>query len=79
MECPIELNGLLTKVILNSLPLGSYDVVIGMGWLENHRAKVDFYGKVLECVDDGRMMRVAKGILKQASVSHISALQLRKF
>ena len=47
-ECPIDLNGILTKVDLNVPPLGSYDTLIGMDWLENHRVKVDFYGKYLE-------------------------------
>ena len=47
MEFPIELNGLLTKVNLNMLPLGSYDALIGMDWLEKHRANVDCYKKVL--------------------------------
>ena len=43
MECPIELNGLLTKVDLNVLPLGSYDALIGMDWIEKHNFKLDCY------------------------------------
>ena len=30
MECPIELNGLLTKTNLDVLPLGFYDALIGI-------------------------------------------------
>lgn len=41
MECPIELNGLLTKVDLNILPLGSYDSLICMDWFKNHRTKLN--------------------------------------
>ena len=52
MECPIELNGILTKVNLNVLPLGSYDALIGMDWLENHRAKVYCYKKIIKCIDE---------------------------
>ena len=29
-ECEVNLNGFLTKVNLNILPLGSYDILIGM-------------------------------------------------
>ena len=36
---------------LNVLPLGSYDVLIGMDWLEQHKSKVDCFNKVIECVD----------------------------
>jgi hypothetical protein len=32
--CPLEMNGLFTWENLNILPLGSYDVLIGMDWLE---------------------------------------------
>jgi hypothetical protein len=31
--CPIEMNGLQTQATLNILPLGSYDVLLGMDWL----------------------------------------------
>ena len=34
------MNGLVTCVDLNVLPLGSYDVLIGMDWLEAHRVKL---------------------------------------
>ena len=47
MECPMELNGILTKIDLNILPLGSYDSLISMDQLGNHRTKLDCYDKVL--------------------------------
>ena len=31
---PLVMNGLVTCVDLNVLPLGSYDVLIGMDWLD---------------------------------------------
>ena len=31
-ECEVNLNGFITKVNLNILPLGSYDIIIGMDW-----------------------------------------------
>ena len=42
-KCPLVMNGLVTCVDLNVLPLGSYDVLIGMDWLEAHRVKLDYY------------------------------------
>ena len=48
-ECPIKMNGFLTKKIL---PLGFYDALIGMDWLLMHRAKVDYYDKVVECLGE---------------------------
>ena len=39
-KCPLVMNGLITCVVLNVLPLGSYDVLIGMDWLEAHRVSL---------------------------------------
>ena len=35
-DCSLNLNGLETIVDLNILPIGSYDVLIRMFWLEKH-------------------------------------------
>ena len=50
-KCPLVMYGLVTCVDLNVLPLGSYDVLIGMDWLEAHRVKLDCYNKTFECLD----------------------------
>ena len=46
-KCPLVMNRLITCVDLNVLPLGSYDFLIGMDWLEAHRVKLDCYNKTL--------------------------------
>ena len=51
-KCPLVMNGLVTCVDLNVLPLGSYDVLIGMDWLEAHRVKLDYYNNTFECIDE---------------------------
>lgn len=51
-ECLVEVNRLVRKVNLNIIPLGSYQTLIGMDCLELHRAKVDCYDKIVECIDD---------------------------
>ena len=64
---------------LNVLPLGSYDVLIGMDWLEAHRVKLDCYNKTFECMDEEGNPVVVRGIPKVISVRNISAMQLKKF
>ena len=49
---PLDLNGLKTVTDLNILPLGSYHVLVGMDWLEPHRAVLDYYGKTITCLTD---------------------------
>jgi hypothetical protein len=53
--CPIKLDGLQTQTVLNILPLGSYDVLLGMDWLADHKAKLNCYEKTLECKDEKAM------------------------
>jgi hypothetical protein len=50
---PIYMNGLNTKVDVNIMPLGSYDYIIGMDWLEKHHVVIDYYNKNIKCLDEG--------------------------
>jgi hypothetical protein len=43
--CPLEMNGLHARFYLNIIPLGSYDCLIGMDWLDDHHVILDFYNK----------------------------------
>ena len=67
-KCPLVMNGLITCVDLNVLPLGSYDVLIGMDWLEANRVKLDCYNKAFECLDEEGNSRIVKCIPKVISV-----------
>jgi hypothetical protein len=69
----------LTQATLNVLPLGSYDLLIGMDWLAAHKAKLDCYYKTLECVSEEGKRITLRGIRKPVSVRQISALQMRKY
>ena len=65
---PLVINGLSTFIVLNVLPLGSYDVLIRMDWLEAHRVKLDCYNKTFECMNEEGNLVVVKGIPKVISV-----------
>ena len=78
-KCPLVMNGLVTCVDMNVLLIGSYDVLIGMDWLEAHRVKLDCYNKTFECLDEELNFKVVKGIPKVICVRHISTMQLKKF
>ena len=79
MNCPLVMDGLVTGADMNVLPLGSYDVLIGMDWLEAHREKLDCYNTNFECLDDKGNLRVVKGFLKVTSRGKYSTVQLKKF
>jgi hypothetical protein len=42
-KCDIGINDQNTLVNLNVLPLGSYDILIGMDWLESHKVLLNCY------------------------------------
>ena len=75
---PLVMNGLVTCVDLNFLPLGSYDVLIGMDWLEYHRVNIDYYNKTFKCMDEEGNPVVVKGVPKVISVRWVLAMQLKK-
>jgi len=50
--CAFDLNGMPTTRNLNVLPLGSYNMLLGMDSLYLHRTKLDCYDKYIECVDE---------------------------
>ena len=73
-KCPLVMNGLITCVDLNVLPISSYDVLIGMDWLEAHRMKLDCYNKTFECIDEEGNPVIVKGIPKVISVRQVSTM-----
>ena len=78
-SCQFMLGEFLTQATLNVLPLGSYDLLIGMDWLAAHKAKLDCYYKTLECVSKEAKRITLQGVQKSVSVRQISALQMRKY
>jgi predicted aspartyl protease len=50
-SCSISLNGVNTSIDLNIIPLGSYDVLIGMDWLDKHHVFLDCHNKEFTCLD----------------------------
>ena len=73
-----SLDGQNTKTNLNILPLGSYDVIIGMDWLEKHKAFLDCYTKRLNYKDDYDTTRTTQGIPKAISVRQVREMKLKK-
>jgi hypothetical protein len=77
-ERPINMNGTNTKADLNTIPLGSYDFLICMDWLENNRAILDCYNKVFTCLDEEGNSRTMQCIPRPIIVREISSLQLKR-
>jgi hypothetical protein len=76
--CALNLGEFVTRVNLYVTILGSYDVVIGMDWLETHEAILNCKTKRLSLVDDEGQRRVIVGRNQGVSLRFVSSLQLRK-
>jgi hypothetical protein len=61
-SCPMDMNRLSTKAELNVLPLGSYDYLIGMDWLDQHHAILDCHNKAFTCLDEEGNKKTVQGI-----------------
>ena len=48
----LDLGVFTTTIDLHILPLGSYDIVLGMDWLVTHQVNIDCQRKLVQCVDD---------------------------
>jgi hypothetical protein len=56
-SCLMDMNGLNTRGDLNIFPLGSYDYLIGMDWLDQHHAILDYHNKEFTCLDEEVILR----------------------
>jgi hypothetical protein len=50
-DFPVNISGINAKEDLNTIPLGSYDCLIGMDWLEKNHAILYCYKKAFTCLD----------------------------
>jgi hypothetical protein len=72
------MKGMSTKAELNILPLGSYDCLIGMDWLDQHHALLDCRNKRFTCLNEEGNQVTVQGIPRAVAVREISAMQLKK-
>ena len=75
MGCSLNLGEFVTRVNLYVMILGSYDIVIGMDWLESHEVILNCKMKWLSLIDDEGHSRVIVGRNQGVSLRFISSLQ----
>ena len=72
------MNGLSTSAELNILPLGSYDCLIGMDWLDQHHAILNYHNKEFTFLDEEGNQKIVQGFPRVVAIREISAMQLKK-
>eukprot|EP00253_Pinus_taeda_P032718 PITA_32718 len=77
-KCPLTIAGQPIVADLNILPLGSYDVLIGMDWMEKHWSLVNCKTKAIYYKDDHGEQQELQGIKHPVQIRPITASQLAK-
>ena len=78
-NCDLFMSQFKTQVNLNVLPLGSYDVLIGMDYMEKHQVILNWFEKTFTCLDEKGETIIVKGIPRKVSVRQIAIFQMKKF
>eukprot|EP00253_Pinus_taeda_P018663 PITA_18663 len=78
-DCSFTVDGQPVTADLNVLPLGSYDILIGMDWLEKHWSLVDCKTKIIYFRDHLGNRKEMQGIKRPVQVRPITTNQLVKY
>jgi hypothetical protein len=70
-SCLMGMNGLNTRADLNILPLGSYDCLIGMDWLDQHHSILGYHNKAFTFLDEEGNLRKVHGIPRAVTIREI--------
>jgi hypothetical protein len=77
-SCSISINGVNTSIDLNIIPLGSYDILIGMDWLDKHHAILDCHKRKFTCLDGDGKQSTVKGVPRSISIREISTIHIKR-
>ncbi|XP_076949370.1 uncharacterized protein LOC143621988 [Bidens hawaiensis] len=76
--CTVELSSHLFPIDLMPIELGSFDLVIGMDWLSEHRAEVVCHEKIVRIPLPGGETLIVHGEKESATVGIISLMKAQK-
>jgi hypothetical protein len=77
-SCPMEMNGMCTKVYLNIIPFGSCDCLISMDWFDEHHVVLDCYNKAFYFPNEQGNLRSVQGITRSLTIIETPASHLKK-
>ena len=63
-NCEISIQDHVTRINLNVFPLGSYDMIIGMDWLERYKVVLNCFDKTFTYVVEDKIFREVRGLSK---------------
>ena len=76
VACPWQCQGNKFSTTFKILPLGGFDIILGMDWLEKHNPVIDWVSKQMKLMLEGQLVCLQGQNLPLNSCATISALQL---
>jgi hypothetical protein len=76
-NCLVDLGVCTTRLKVYVTALDTYDLIIGMDWLEAHRVMVDYFAKRVICVDNEGMPVEIHGVRRKVSLRFISTMKVK--
>ena len=76
-NCDFIMNGFKTHVDLYILSSRSYELLIGMDWLEKHRFILSYYDKTFSYLYNKGNTIIVRGIPRKVTIREISSLQIK--
>ena len=67
-NCKISIHDHVTRINLNFFPLGSYDMIIGMDWLEKYKVILNCFDKTFTYVAEDKIFRKVNGFSTPVSL-----------
>jgi len=77
--CPLNLNGRVFSINLIPVKLSSFDVIVGMDWLENNHADIGCFEKVVRIPLSSGETFVVHGDRSGRELKIVSAMKARKY
>jgi hypothetical protein len=77
-NCILYMGVCTTRLKVYVTALGTYDLIIGMDWLEAHQVMLDCFAKRVLCVDDeGRPIEI-HSVWRKVSLCFISTMKVKQ-
>ena len=67
-KCRVKINEMETHVNLSMLTFESYDIIVGMDWMEGHKVILNLLDKTFTYVDDNGSFHTIIGVPKNIYV-----------
>ncbi|GKF91652.1 putative reverse transcriptase domain-containing protein, partial [Tanacetum coccineum] len=80
--CTLNLQNYLFKIDLHPIELGSFDVIVGIDWMANHRAKVVCYEKYIRVLYRNDMLIIQgerSGVKNESRLEVILSIRTHKY